>query len=78
MGVEYTDFRYEQDGLTGLDILMPVEELKESAAELGYLNIPLDTDGVNRRTNIDVIGDYESFAEAIYKARFGSKQILCR
>lgn len=73
LGVEYTGFAHEEGGLRGTGILKPVPELEEAAAGTGYLNIPLDKDGVNRRINLAVKGDYSSFAEEIYKERFGRK-----
>ena len=71
LGVEYTKFIDESGGIKGTDILEPVPEIKESAAGLGYYNIPLDKDGVNRRSSLKVEGGYPSFSEAVYSERFG-------
>ncbi len=71
LGVEYTRFDDKSGNLAGLDVLEPVEGIKQAAARLGYYNIPLDMDGVNRRISLKVEGGYPSFAEAVYAERFG-------
>lgn len=59
LGAEYIGFETE------LEILLPVWD-----TAYGYVNIPLDKDGVNRRVSLN-LGGRESFAQAVYTQRFG-------
>ncbi len=64
--VEYMFFSSEQGKVQGRSPLLPVGSLKESANELGYINIVTDADGVTRALNVDVQGVYKNFAVALY------------
>ena len=54
LGVEYNQFILEEGKIKGIGLIEPVSIIKESAANLGYYNIPLDRDGVNRRANLNL------------------------
>jgi len=47
--------------------LLPISEIKDSAKDIGYINIPKDKDGVNRRLVLNINSKYKSFSEVIYK-----------
>jgi len=68
--IEFADNVVLAVEFTGFDV--GVLEMMESRfrGPSGYVNIPLDKDGVNRRVNLNM-GNTESFAQALYKKRFG-------
>lgn len=65
LAMEYTDFEVNQGSVSGMDTLLPVAPLQDAAAELGYINVVTDRDGVTRSYNTAVQGDYVSFAQAV-------------
>ena len=64
--VEYTSYIEENGSIIGKDILLPINGLRENTS-LGYINIISDKDGVSRAVNMDIKGEYDSFAELIYE-----------
>lgn len=64
--VEYTKYSREGHDIIGEDILMPLDILYENALDVGYINVLTDKDGVSRAVNLNVKGDFESFASAVY------------
>lgn len=72
MPVEYTLYVKSIDGVKGKDQLLPIIGLRENVG-LGYINIISDKDGVSRSVNLDVGGEYNSFAEVIYEQHTGEE-----
>lgn len=65
MPVEYTDFTEKDGRVVGNKLITPVPQIKEAAAELGYINVVTDNDGVTRAVNMNIEGHYPHFAEAV-------------
>lgn len=69
---EYRKFEVENSQVFGREPLIPVGNLKNMPH--GYVNIPVDKDGVGRSSNLGVQGEIEdSFSEVIYKKVTGIK-----
>ena len=75
LSVEYTSFRKEEGRIIGDNVLVPVDELKNSA-DLGYVNVITDGDGITRAFNPNVIGEYKSFSEVIQDKFWGKETEL--
>lgn len=69
--VEYTRFESVSGQIAGMGVMKPVGDLPDSARGLGYINIVTDSDGVTRAVNTNVKGEYDSFANEIYKIFIG-------
>jgi adenylate cyclase len=65
--VEYTSYAKEGNQVVGKGTLFPIKGLDKAALGLGYINILTDSDGMSRAVNVNVKGDYESFATEVYK-----------
>lgn len=65
--VEYTSYSKEEGQVVGKGTLFPIKGLDKAALGLGYINILTDSDGMSRAVNLNVKGDYDSFAKAVYK-----------
>jgi len=65
--VEYTSYKRSGNDLIGDEILKPIDGIEENALGLGYINVITDKDGVSRAVNLNIKGDYDSFAAEIYK-----------
>lgn len=72
LNAEYTEFRKENGNLAGEKIMLPVAGMA-ARATLGYVNIVTDADGVTRSANLNIIGNYSSFAQAIYEKYLGKQ-----
>jgi adenylate cyclase len=69
---EYTEFEMNDDAIHGTKALVPV--MNASAhAKLGYVNIVTDNDGITRAVNLDIKGQFKSFAEQIYESYLGKR-----
>jgi len=73
--VEYTKFASSGGHLVGQDIMIPIAEILEANASLGYINIVTDSDGVTRAANLNVIGDYLPFADVIAEEYIRTKPV---
>lgn len=70
LSCEYISFKTQSDNadddiIYGEKILTPSTNLKYENS-CGYVNTIIDKDGVSRAINLNVIGNYSSFSEAIY------------
>lgn len=72
LAAEYTSFE-RGDGIIGKDVLLPVEPIR-AGAELGYINVITDRDGITRSLNTNIKGDVVSFPHKIVEETF-SKQV---
>ncbi|MFH1064551.1 MAG: adenylate/guanylate cyclase domain-containing protein [Candidatus Woesearchaeota archaeon] len=71
MPVEYLEFEKKGDQVFGGDIMEPVAAIKRAAAQLGYINVATDFDGVTRAANMNIQGEYDHFTHAILKQYLG-------
>jgi adenylate cyclase len=67
MPVEYLTFTSENGQVYGKDKLFPIREVSEASAALGYINVVTDPDGITRAINLNILGETEPFAYAVYK-----------
>jgi len=67
---EYISFAVENKDIIGKDILLPIGDLKNNA-QIGYVNIVTDNDGVTRATNLNIKGEYKSFTQQVYETYLG-------
>ncbi|MFH0906564.1 MAG: adenylate/guanylate cyclase domain-containing protein [archaeon] len=74
---EYTSYDFKNKILIGKNIITPISQLKELSPNSGYINLPLDKDGVNRRVYF-IEGDYVSFSEKIYSIYTNTNQTKLR
>lgn len=73
MPVEYMKFELAEGGLYGRNLMVPVGNLSIRARGLGYIHVITDNDGVTRAINMDVKGEFDSFAFEVYNVIFGKK-----
>lgn len=65
MPVEYLSFDLEDGIVQGGRKLEPIPEIKEASADLGYINVVTDPDGITRAVNLNIQGEYGPFAHAV-------------
>lgn len=65
--MEYSSFEAKNGELYGKDKLLPIEGIREAAKSLAYVNVITDADGIARALHVNVKGDYDNFASAVYK-----------
>jgi len=70
--IEYTSFAKENGKIIGKRMMQPVKELE--AADVGYVNIVTDKDGVTRAVNMDISKEYENFAYVVFK-KYWKKEV---
>ncbi len=71
MPVEYLEFERRGDKVFGGDVMEPVSPVRKAAAQLGYINVVTDFDGVTRAANTNIQGDHVHFTHAILKQYLG-------
>lgn len=64
--VEYSDFKITEGSVVPASVLLPIPAFR-NATDQGYINIISDSDGVSRAINLDLKGEFDSFAVKIYK-----------
>ncbi len=64
--VEYSDFKITEGSVVPASVLLPIPTFR-NATDQGYINIISDSDGVSRAINLDLKGEFDSFAVKIYK-----------
>ena len=69
--IEYASFAKENGKIIGKRMMKPVKELE--AADVGYVNIVTDKDGVTRAVNMDISNEYENFAYVVFKKYWGKE-----
>ena len=67
MPVEYLTFTSDKGLVHGKDKLFPIRKVTEASAALGYINVVTDPDGITRAINLNIQGETEPFAYAVYK-----------
>ncbi|MBN1543834.1 adenylate/guanylate cyclase domain-containing protein [Candidatus Woesearchaeota archaeon] len=67
MPVEYLSFKSEQGEVGGGEFLESIPEVKDAAAASGYINVVTDPDGITRAVNLNIKGEHEPFAYAVFR-----------
>ena len=67
MPVEYLSFDVKAGKVVGREKLDPLPNMKAASAGLGYINVVTDPDGITRAVNLNIYGESEPFAYAVFK-----------
>ncbi len=67
MPVEYLKFERENSQVVGTEWLDPISEIKSASADIGYINVVTDPDGITRAVNLNIQGESEPFAYAVFR-----------
>lgn len=70
MPVEYTGFEQADSKVIGTGITVPIPEMANAAAGLGYINVITDQDGITRAANFNVQSEFRPFAAAVMEQYF--------
>lgn len=64
--VRFTSFEQRKGRIVGKNPLYPLPQFR-NVTQTGYVNIQTDRDGITRSVNLDISGDINSFASAMFQ-----------
>ncbi len=71
--VEYVTFERNGNSITGKDLLVPPENIRGAVADVAYVNVITDSDGITRALNLNISQEYENFAVKLYERYWRKK-----